>query len=106
MLSNDITTLPGSITIIAGDPLFADSRNGNYRLQAFVQNGHVTHSLAIDFSATVIADLIDLDGNNFGQDVPTVPNIFGPHDLGAYEMRPIPGRIFADGFGDAISIVY
>jgi len=106
VLSNDITTLPGSPTIIVGDPLFTDARNGNYRLQAFVQNGHVTHSPAIDFSATAIANPFDLDGNSFGQDVPAVPNIFGPHDLGAYEMRPTPGRIFADGFGDAISIVY
>lgn len=106
VLSNDITTLPSSATIINGDPLFADPRNVNYRLQAFVQNGHVTHSPAIDFSATAIANLFDLDGNGFGQDVPAVPNTFGPRDLGAYEMRPISGRIFADGFGDAISIVY
>jgi hypothetical protein len=106
LLSNDITTLPSSPTIIAGDPLFTDTRNGNYRLKAFVQNGHVTHSPAIDFSATTIANLTDLDGNAFGQDVPAVPNNLGPRDLGAYEMRPVSGRIFADGFGDAISIVY
>ncbi|QBB71450.1 hypothetical protein ELE36_14390 [Pseudolysobacter antarcticus] len=106
VLSNDITTLPSSPSIIVGDPLFTDTRNVNYRLKAFVQNGHVTHSPAIDFSATAISNLTDLEGKPFDQDVPTVPNNFGPHDLGAYEMRPIPGRIFADGFGDAISIVY
>lgn len=106
VLSNDITTLPSSTSIVAGDPLFIDARDGNFRLQASTLNRLLSVSPAIDFAPIPNGTVLDLDGNAYGQDVPAVVNLFGTRDLGAYEMRPILGRIFADGFGDAISIAY
>jgi hypothetical protein len=41
-----------------------------------------------------------------GQDVGAVADRFGVSDLGAFEMRPITDPIFADRFGDPISLVY
>jgi hypothetical protein len=113
VLSNDITTLPASATTINEDPMFVDAANGNYHLSAFLQNGGLSASRAIDFAATINSSQtefddypFDLDGNACGQDVPLVPDFHGTRDLGAYEARPVPDRIFGDAFGDRLSIVF
>jgi hypothetical protein len=112
VLSNDITTLPASATTISQDPMFVDPANGNYHLSAYLQNGGLHASRAIDFAATVLNspngiddNPNDLDGNPYGQDVPAVPDFHGTRDLGAYEARPITDRIFGDAFGDRLSIL-
>lgn len=102
VLSNDITTLPSDPSIIQGDPMFVDMAHGDYRLTAT----NVAHSPAIDFAPAVSGDDRDIAGNPHDQDVPSIANLFGVRDLGAYEMQPIDDRIFADGFGDPISLVY
>lgn len=110
VMSNDISTLPSSSNIIAivpSDPLFVDSANGNYHLVAYRQNGLLTATRAIDFAPTVGGDAAhDFDGNAFGIDVPAVPDAYGTRDLGAFEALPISDRLFADGFGDRVSLVY
>jgi hypothetical protein len=106
VLTNDATTLPVTATIVQGDPLFADAATGNYHLSAYRQNGILTVSPAIDFALPVSGDDRDLDGLAFDQDVPSVADHFGVRDLGAYEMQPIVDRIFADGYGDKLTIVY
>jgi len=109
LMSNDISTLPSSSNILAivpGDPLFVDSANGNYHLPAYLQNG-LTASRAIDFAPTVSGNAAhDLDGNAYDQNVQVVPDLYGSRDLGAYEAVPITDRLFADGFGDRISLVH
>lgn len=113
VLSNDITTLPASATTISQDPMFVDPANGNYHLSAYLQNGGLHASRAIDFAATIKNsqteigdDPFDLDGIEFGQDVPLVPDFHGTRDLGAYEARPITDRLFGDAFGDRLSILF
>ena len=80
----------------------SDISSRNYHLQAFVQDGVVTTSPAIDFAPAISGEGNDLDNNPRDQDVPLIPNRFGLSDVGAYEMQPIPpisDRIFADRFG-------
>jgi hypothetical protein len=108
VLSNDITTLPASSSIVSGDPMFVNVSSGDYHLLAYVQEGQITASRAIDFAATVAFDSDlpdDLDGNPYDQDVNVIQNLFGARDLGAYEMQPINDRIFGDAFGDRLSLV-
>lgn len=102
VLTNDVTQ--GGTGMKYGDPFFVG--NGNYHLQAYVKNGVVTASHAIDYAPLVPGDDFDLDGRLRDQDVAVVGDVFGYRDLGAYEMQPITDRIFADSFGDPISIVY
>src|SRR5262249_47418976 len=112
VLSNDTSTLPPFVSIVAGDPLFVDPANTDankrdYHLLAYLTDGAMTASPAIDYAPTVSGDPYeDLSGNPYAQDVPGIPNVYGTRDLGAYEMRPITDRIFDDTFGDAISLVY
>ncbi len=112
LMSNDISTLPTSPTIIqyndfSGDPLFADATNGDYHLVAYIQNNLLHAARAIDFAPTQSGDPpYDLDGKTYGQDVPAVPDLYGTRDLGAYEALPITDRIFGDTFGDRLSLVY
>jgi hypothetical protein len=106
VLSNDIATLPVHAgTVVSGDPLFVNAANGDYRLSAYRQNGSITASPAIDFVASADTGP-DLDGNAYNQPVPALGRSSMPRDLGAYEAQPILDRVFGDGFGDAISLVY
>ena len=105
VLSNDISTFPPVNPLyISGDPLFVG--NGDYHLQAYVQNGLVTASHAIDYAPLVPGNDFDLDGRPRDQNVGQVQDVYGYRDLGAYEMQPIVDRIFADAFGDPTSLVY
>jgi hypothetical protein len=121
VMTNDAAAFPaGSENVLAvADPLFVDPANANpdqrdYHLLAYTQNGLLKRSTAIDFSPSQ-ADFSppfaddganDFDGKPRDQDVPAAPNLLGPRDLGAYEMQPIVDRVFADGFGDRISLVH
>ncbi len=108
ILANDTSTLPTSPTIVdlTGEPLFIDAANGNYHLVAYVQNGSLTATRAIDFAPEDGDPPYDLDSRAYGKDVPAVPDAYGTRDLGAYEAVPITDRIFADAFGDRTSLVY
>ena len=94
VLSNDISTLPGATL---GEPTFVDAAGGDYHL--------TLASLGIDFapaqSYATITPPFDLDGVPRTFDIPTVPNIHGPRDLGAYERVPacyLADTTFCDGF--------
>jgi hypothetical protein len=106
VLSNDISTLPSDPSIIVGDPLFVDMAHGDYRLSATKVGSTILASPAIDFAPTAPDFDHDIAGNPRDQDVGAIADRFGVRDLGAYEMQPITDRIFADGFGDPISLVY
>ncbi len=96
MLSTDISTLPGLPGVIQGEPSFVDAANGDYHLQA--------SSLGVDFAPA--AGGSDLDRNPRTVDLPGVPNVHGPLDLGAYELQSgtvvvtcaNADTIFCDGF--------
>ena len=112
IISSELFTLgaPGG-SLSSSAPLFVDDTNSeiskrDYHLQAFVRDGVVTASPAIDFAPVISGEGNDLDNNSRGQDVPLVANRFGTSDVGAYEMQPIADRIFADAFGDATSLVH
>ena len=96
VLASDTTTLPSSLTIRAGNPLFIDAANGNYRLQLY--------SLGVDFAPVVPGVDRDLDYQLRDQDLPSVPNLYGIRDLGAYERQSSAGdcnaadTIFCNGF--------
>ena len=109
ILAADPTGLPPQDTIVQGEPIYASVLNGaagDYHLAAFVQDGNVIHSPGIDFAAWTQDQDFDLDGNPYDQDVPAVANLFGPGDLGCYEAQPIPDRVFTDGLGDPVSLLY
>jgi hypothetical protein len=110
IVSNDIGTFPASPNIVQGVPLFVDGANADpekrdYHLRAYVQNGVVTASPGIDFAPAGSGCVTDFDGNPCDQNVPQVADFAGTHDLGAYEAQPIADRLFADGFGDPVSLL-
>jgi len=77
------------------DPLFIDATNASvgerdYHLRAYVQNGSVVASPAIDFAPPVAGDDRDLDDKPYDQDVPLVSDYQG---------------VFGDAFGDPLSLV-
>ncbi len=87
VLANEIATLPVRPDIVAGDPMLLSSGEDELRPAA--------SSIALDFS-NYPADGLDLTGAARGQDLPEVPNRFGPRDLGAFEQRAPP--IFSHDF--------
>lgn len=111
-LSTETATFPldASFVAVLTDPMFVDATNvdaskRDYRLRAYVQNGAVTASPAIDFAPPIAGDDRDLDNNPHDQNVPRVTDFQGDRDLGCYEAQPIDDRLFADGFGDPISLL-
>lgn len=91
VLTNDGTTLPSPPSVLVGTPDFVDLANGDYHL--------APGSLGIDFAPA--AGGVDLDGRTRDVDIPTLPNLFGPRDIGAYEMQPTcshPDTIYCNGF--------
>jgi len=112
-IANDVTTFPAAALAVeaTADPLFVDPANAaidkrNYHLRAYTQVGIATASPAIDFAPPIAGESADLDGNPRDQDVPAVADHLGYRDLGCFEAQPIGDRVFADGFGDPVSLVY
>jgi len=93
VLTNDGSTLPSPPSVLVGTPDFVDLAQGDYHL--------APGSLGIDFAPA--AGGVDLDGRTRDIDIPTLPNLFGPRDLGAYEAQLSCSRvdtIYCDGFED------
>ncbi len=91
VLSNDVSTLPSSDDVVQGVPTFVDFDHGDYHLQQA--------SLGVDFApAELVA--FDLDGNPRSVDLIDVNNVWGPMDLGAYEVQGdhVADPIFSSGF--------
>jgi predicted outer membrane repeat protein len=93
------------LSLQLANPLFVDPSNSNisardYHLQASDQNGVAIASQAVDFAPTIVSEGNDLDNHPRGQDIPFVPNVYGPSDVGAYEVQSLPDHIFSDEFGD------
>lgn len=91
VLSNDTSTLPATSDIDQGEPVFVDAAHGDYHLQA--------DSPGVDFAPAISG--LDLDRKTRTVDLPSVPNHFGPMDLGAYEIQRACSRddtVFCDGF--------
>jgi hypothetical protein len=109
ILADDPTGLAGQPDVTAGTPTYVDAANGDYHLRAVIQNGEVMPSLGIDWVGVSTDDGNDLDNNPRNLDVPQVPDhlISGAfRDIGCYEAQPITDRVFADGVGDPLSLVY
>jgi hypothetical protein len=103
----DTGGLPASATIVQANPLFFDSGNSDYRLSVRTDGVTSSESPAVDFAAAMNdADNTDIDGRSRDVDVAFLVDRFGPRDLGAYEMQPIPDRLFVNGFGDSYQLVY
>lgn len=78
-------------TLLAADPQFVS--NDDFHLQAT--------SPALDYSPDESGFRSDLDGNPRPIDLSSHPNLFGPIDLGVYELPPAQaGELFHDGFED------
>ena len=98
VLTNDRSTLPDTAYIQQGEPSFVDAANGDYHL--------LSTSLGVDDAPVEdvsIATHLDLDRNPRVVDLPSLPNNFGPMDLGAYELQSAPpciasDTIFCNGF--------
>lgn len=92
ILVEDGSLVPNHATgVLVGDPLFFDSTNENYHLTAA--------SPAIDACEPAINALspLDIDTENRGNDLPSVNNLSGSHDIGADEFY-LPDLIFKQGF--------
>jgi hypothetical protein len=79
--------------VMQGEPTFVDAANGNYRL--------AYGSLGIDFAPAGTS--LDLDRKPRTVDLPSVNDLYGPMDLGAYELQTDPvcsasDDIFCNGF--------
>jgi hypothetical protein len=96
VLTNDRSTLPDTVYIQQGEPTFVDAVNGNYRL--------TLASLGIDsapIQTSYITTTLDLDRRLRVFDEASIPNNFGPKDLGAYELQPACAHadtVYCDGF--------
>ncbi|MEP6483937.1 MAG: hypothetical protein ABJB01_05765 [Rudaea sp.] len=93
VLSTDISNLPASPTVkTIDDAKFVDDANGDYHLRAV--------SPAVDFGGGLGG--LDIENKPRDRDLLDVPNVFGPRDLGAYELQRACGAsdtIFCSGFG-------
>ena len=92
VLSNDVNTLPPIEGVALGEPTFVDAPSGDYHLQPT--------SLGVDFAPTGLTPL-DLDGQARTVDLSAAGNLWGPMDLGAYEIQDggiVNDPIFGNGF--------
>jgi hypothetical protein len=92
LLSNDLSTI-GSVGNIQGAPMYVDAASGDYHLQL--------GSLGVDYAYSNDDLATDLDGLLRVLDIPNIPNVYGPRDLGAYERHPScyrPDTLLCDGF--------
>jgi hypothetical protein len=113
VVATETDTFPANFVTVfqSDDPMFVDATNANidkrnYHLRAYRQNGIATASPAIDFAPPVAGDDRDLANSPHDQDVAAIADQFGVRDLGAYEAQPILDRVFGDGLGDPISLVF
>lgn len=94
LLAADVQGLPAYASIVQGLPSFVDEAQRNYHL--------LPTSLGIDFAAA--GGGTDLDGRPRDVDLPSIPNRYGPRDLGAYERQSAlacddnADALFCDGF--------
>ncbi|HEY6985386.1 MAG TPA: hypothetical protein VH375_04840 [Rhodanobacteraceae bacterium] len=91
VLTNDASTLPNDGTVVVGEPEYVDGANFDYHL--------LPASPGVDFAPA--AGGVDLDGRPRDIDLVVKPNLFGPRDLGAYEVQDIcyhVDTVYCDGF--------
>jgi hypothetical protein len=98
VLSNDVTTLPDSAGtgIALGQPDYVDIANSDYHLKPT--------SLGVDYAPNVGGT--DLDRHTRDVDLPSVGDVFGHQDLGAYEVQNLfrecgvqpLDEVYCDGF--------
>jgi hypothetical protein len=100
LLSNDLSTIPYGDNLL-GAPTYVNAAAGDYHLQ-------IT-SLGVDYAPAGsyppgFAPSVDFDGKPRIFDIPTVTNVWGARDLGAYERSPACYRadsVLCDGFEGA-----
>ncbi len=99
VLTNDRTSLPDIDYIEQGEPTFVNAAAGDYHL--------APGSLGVDSAPedNTLPNKTDLDRNPRIVDLPTIPNNFGPMDIGAYELQSdgsitciVSDTIFCNGF--------
>lgn len=96
VLTNDTIPFSGGTGIVDGVPTYVDAANGDYH--------QARTSLGVDFAPALNGS--DLDANPRTVDLDDVPNLFGPADVGAYEIQTqlppsacaVADTIFCNGF--------
>ncbi|HSC11896.1 MAG TPA: hypothetical protein VLC97_13055 [Rhodanobacteraceae bacterium] len=88
VLATDTSSLPMATHTYLGQPSYVDAASHDYHLQP--------KSLGVDFAPKAGGQ--DLDGNARDVDLATIPNVFGPRDLGAYERQ----NVFQCGTSDSV----
>lgn len=90
-----LRTLAG-VSDVQGTPDFVNAAGGDYHLRP--------DSQGVDYAPADSNISIDLDDRPRDVDLDSVPNIYGPRDLGAYERQNAffecgaSDSIFCDGF--------
>ena len=93
VLSTEIVELGTRTDVMQGEPTFVDPANNDYHLKY--------GSLGIDFAPAGTGS--DLDRKPRSVDLTLVNNLYGPMDIGAYELQQAPAcvasdTIFCNGF--------
>jgi len=90
VLATDIFTLPDGPGLYEGHPTYVNAGTSDYHLRP--------DSLGVDFAPKKGGQ--DLDGKPRDVDLSEVPNMFGPRDVGAYELQFVcsPDTIYCNGF--------
>lgn len=93
VLATEILELGTQTGVMQGEPTFVDAANGDYHL--------AYGSLGIDYAPAATGT--DLDRKPRTVDLALVNDLFGPMDLGAYELQSAPpciagDTIFCNGF--------
>ncbi|HET6632030.1 MAG TPA: hypothetical protein VFG73_04900 [Rhodanobacteraceae bacterium] len=89
LLVADAAGLPAEDSIVQGTADFVDAASGDYHL--------LPDSLGVDVAPS--GGGVDLDGRRRDVDLASVPNAFGPRDLGAYERQ---SAFACDDHADAV----
>ena len=93
VLATEILELGTRTGVMQGEPTFVDAAHGDYHLQY--------GSLGIDYAPAGAGT--DLDRKPRSVDMPLINDLFGPMDIGAYELQQAPpciagDTIFCNGF--------
>jgi len=95
VIANETASLPGAQHTQGNTLVYIDAANGDYHL--------APNSPGVDYAPAQNGS--DLDGNPRDVNLPQVPNLYGPRDIGAYERQSAfngcgtAETIFCDGFG-------